>query len=278
MAVIHRYLRLRKKFPHVWCAGCSDGIVLNAIVRAIDKLKLPRDEVVLVSGIGCSSRAPVYVDFNTLHTTHGRAIPFATGIKLAKPHLNVIVITGDGDALAIGGNHFIHACIRNINLTTIAYNNFNYGMTGGQRSPTTPPGGKTTTSMYGSIDPAVDVCKLAIGAGATFVARSTAYHIRQMETLIARGIEHKGMAVIEVLCTCPVIYGRLNRLGSPAQMLLWFKDNSLSVDAWKKLPPEEQQKAEQEKVITGILKEDKVTPEYTEQYYNLCKRLQMAGN
>ncbi|MCD6384196.1 2-oxoacid:ferredoxin oxidoreductase subunit beta [Candidatus Sumerlaeota bacterium] len=274
MAVVHKYLRLKKKFPHVWCAGCTNGIILHATIRAIDKLKIPKDDVLMVSGIGCSSRAPVYFDFNTLHTTHGRAIPFATGAKLVKPHLKVIVITGDGDALAIGGNHFIHACVRNIDLTVIVFNNFNYGMTGGQRSPTTPPGKRTTTSPFGSIDPPVNVCSLAMGAGATFVARTTAYHFRPMESIIARAIQHKGFSVVEVRCNCPIIYGRLNRLGDGAKMLLDLKEQSMTVEAWKKLPPEKQKKAEQEKIIIGVLKEDTKTPEYTEQYRALCEQLQ----
>jgi 2-oxoglutarate ferredoxin oxidoreductase subunit beta len=274
MAVIHKYLRALKKYPHVWCSGCTNGIVLNALVRAIDKLKIDRDDVVFVSGIGCSSRAPVYVDFNTLHTTHGRALPFATGVKLAKPHLKVIIITGDGDALAIGGNHFIHTCKRNIDLTVVVFNNYNYGMTGGQRSPTTPTGTRTTTSPYGAVDPPMDVCGLAIGAGATFVARTTAFHARPMEPMFARAISHQGLSVIEVRSNCPVLYGRLNRLGSPAKMLLDLKDNSITLEKLQKLPEDEQAEAEKEKVVVGVLKEDTDMAEYTDQYRRLQKRLQ----
>ena len=150
--LIHKYLRHDKKFPHIWCPGCGNGIVLGALIRAIDRSGLKKDDIVLVSGIGCSGRMTVYADFNTLHTTHGRALTFATGIKLAKPSLNVIVIMGDGDATAIGGNHFIHAARRNIDLTAIIINNQIYGMTGGQSSPTTPPGSTTTTTPYGQIE------------------------------------------------------------------------------------------------------------------------------
>ncbi len=266
MAVIHKYLRMTKKYPHVWCSGCSNGIVLNALIRAIDRLELHRNDVVLVSGIGCSSRAPVYVDFNTLHTTHGRALPFATGIKLAKPHLKLIIITGDGDALAIGGNHFIHTCKRNIDMTVLVFNNYNYGMTGGQRSPTTPTGTRTTTSIFGARDNPFDVCNLAIGAGATFVARTTAYHARPMENLIEKGIMHRGLSVIEVRSNCPVIFGRLNRLGNPVKMMMWYKENSYPIEKLRKLPKDERKKVEHDKVIIGILKQNYEIPEYTERY------------
>jgi len=174
--VVHQYLRHNKKFPHVWCSGCSNGIVLGAIIRAVAELGIPKDDVMMVSGIGCTSRMPVYVDFNSLHTLHGRPIAFATGIKMFKPHMKVIVITGDGDATAIGGNHFIHAARRNIDLTVLVLNNNIYGMTGGQYSPTTPEGDFASTTPYGNIDEPFDICQLALGAGASFVARGTAFH------------------------------------------------------------------------------------------------------
>ena len=148
---VHEYLRWRKSFPTVWCPGCGDGTIMNAIVRAIQELKIPKDDVAMVSGIGCSSRMPVYLDFNTLHTTHGRALPFATGIKLARPNMKVIVISGDGDALAIGGNHFIHSARRNIGITMIMLNNAIYGMTGGQVAPTTPKGAKAHTAPMATL-------------------------------------------------------------------------------------------------------------------------------
>ena len=166
--------------PHIWCPGCGHGILLGSILRAIDKLQLEQDKTIIVSGIGCSSRASGYMNFNTVHTAHGRALPFATGIKLAHPELNVIVITGDGDATAIGGNHFIHACRRNIDLTTIIFNNSIYGMTGGQASPLTPHGAFATTAPYGQLDRPFDIAALAIAAGSTYVARGTAYHAMQL--------------------------------------------------------------------------------------------------
>ena len=193
MATVHKYFRVRKKFPHVWCPGCGHGTITGSIIRAIDSIGLSRNKVVMVSGIGCSSRAPVYFDFNTLHTTHGRAIPFATGIKLANPDLTVIVVTGDGDATAIGGNHFIHACRRNIDISTIVYNNSIYGMTGGQYSPATPTDCISTTTPYGNVDDPFDICSLAQGAGAAFVARGTAYAINKTDKIIERALRHNGV-------------------------------------------------------------------------------------
>lgn len=173
--LVETYFR-SDKLPHIWCPGCSNGVVMRSIVKAIDNLDLNKDNVCIVSGIGCSSRATGYLDFNTLHTTHGRALSFATGIKMANPKLKVIVITGDGDCAAIGGNHLIHSARRNIDITTIVFNNSIYGMTGGQYSPATPTGAFGTTAPYGNIDSNFDLCQLVKAAGATYVARSTAYH------------------------------------------------------------------------------------------------------
>ena len=173
------YMR-KGKLPHIWCPGCGHGIVMKSLLRAIHASGLPQDDIAMVSGIGCSSRTPGYLDFNTLHTLHGRAIAYATGVKLAKPKLKVIITTGDGDALAIGGNHFIHACRRNMDMVILVYNNYIYGMTSGQSSPTTPQGMIATTAKYGSIEPTFDTCNLAKAAGATFVARGTAYHCQEL--------------------------------------------------------------------------------------------------
>jgi 2-oxoglutarate ferredoxin oxidoreductase subunit beta len=273
MSVVHRYLRTNKKFPHVWCSGCSNGIVLAALVRAIDRLELNRDDVVLVSGIGCSSRAPVYADFNTLHTTHGRALPFATGVKLANPKFHVIVITGDGDALAIGGNHFLHTCRRNIDITILVFNNYIYGMTGGQQSPTTPLNARTSTSQLGAIDNPFPICDLSIAAGATFVARGTGYHARQLDGIIEKAIRHKGCSVVEIMSNCPVIFGRYNRRGTPVEMLLWQKENSIPVSSLDKIESaDERDKTKREKIVTGILHQvEKI--EYTEQYAKLVEML-----
>lgn len=270
--IIHnKYLRHRKKFPHVWCPGCSNGIVLGAVIRAVAELEWKRSDITMVSGIGCSSRMPVYVDFNTLHTLHGRAIAFATGVKLFKPELKVIVVTGDGDATAIGGNHFIHAARRNIDLTVILLNNYIYGMTGGQYSPTTPIGDRTTTTPYGNIDPAFDICELALGAGAAFVARTTAYHATEAQTFIKKALVHKGFSLVEIICACPIIYGRMNKKGDAPAMMKSMKENILSIKAYEKLTEEQKEG----KIKRGIFREV-IKPEYTEEYDKLVKSLQAS--
>ena len=235
--------------PHLWCPGCGNGIAMKAIAQAVEKKGLSQDNTVIVSGIGCSSRASGYMDFDTLHTAHGRAIPFATGIKLANPDLHVIVITGDGDCTAIGGNHFIHGCRRNVDLTVIMFNNNISGMTGGQASPTTPIGAKATTAPYGSVDRTFDACKLAEAAGATYVARSTAFHVQHMANMIAEGIDNDGFSFIEAMVQCPTAFGRKNRMGSPADMLKWMRDHAVMKAAWDKLPEEKRE----DKFLIGCL-------------------------
>ena len=268
---IKKYLR-EQFFPTIWCAGCGNGIIMGAILRAIDNIGIDKDNLVMVSGIGCSSRTPGYVDFNTLHTTHGRAIPFATGVKHAKPDSKVIVVTGDGDATAIGGNHFIHAARRNIDITVVLFNNYIYGMTGGQGSPTTPVGSKSTTTPYGNIDNPFDICKLATAAGASYVARGTAYHAVALNKLIENGIRKKGFSLIEVLVNCQTYYGRPNDLKTPIKMLKWQKDNSVSIKAAEKLPPEKLKG----KFITGVLVNiDK--PEFCESYQKLVDKVRVNG-
>ena len=220
---IENYIRERF-FPHLWCAGCGHGMVLNALLRAIDSLGLSKNEITMVSGIGCSARLTGYVDFHTLHTLHGRALAFATGVKMAKPELNVIVPMGDGDALAIGGNHFIHAARRNIAITAIVMNNRVYGMTGGQYSPLSPHGAMATTAPYTNIDQRFDLAALAASAGATFVARTTTYHTKEMIDMFRQAIVHEGFAVVEVLSQCPTYYGRHNKEGSAVDMLGLFKN------------------------------------------------------
>jgi 2-oxoglutarate ferredoxin oxidoreductase subunit beta len=228
--IIYDYLRPTKRFPSLWCPGCGDGIFLGALLRAIDKSGYTKDQIVLVSGIGCSGRITTYVDFNTLHTTHGRALTFATGIKLAKPELKVIAIMGDGDAVAIGGNHFIHAARRNIEITAIVINNSVYGMTGGQLSPATPLEMKTATSPYGNLENPFDICKLAEAAGSVFVARSAVYHVKLTEKLISKAINKRGFAVLEIISQCPVQYGRRAGLSSAVEMMKWQRDNTVKVE------------------------------------------------
>ena len=234
----HKYLRHHKKFPHVWCPGCGNGIVLGALIRAVERLGLEKDDVVFASGIGCSGRMPTYVDFNTMHTTHGRALTFATGIKLAKPSLNVIVVMGDGDATAIGGNHFIHAARRNLDLTAIIINNQIYGMTGGQASPTTPYGANSTTSSFSNIEHAFSIAELAVAAGASFVARGTVYHAVQLDKLIEKGIRNNGFSVVEIMSNCHVQFGRRNKMGDPVTMLNWFKEHAVSGENGSSMPPD----------------------------------------
>jgi 2-oxoglutarate ferredoxin oxidoreductase subunit beta len=241
---------------------------MGAIMRAVGELEWRRTNTTMVSGIGCSSRMPVYVDFNTLHSLHGRAIAYATGIKMYKPKMDVMVVTGDGDATAIGGNHFIHAARRNINLTVILINNNIYGMTGGQYSPTTPTGDKATTTPYGNLDPTFDICELAMGAGATFVARTSAYHAVETQSFIKQGLEHKGFALIEVISACPVIYGKLNKKGDASKMMRQMKENIIPVKSFEALTENEREN----KLKRGIFRKE-IKPEYTAVYDKLIDSL-----
>ena len=266
-----KYLRT-ETMPHIWCPGCGNGILMRDIAMAIERNGLDQNNVCIVSGIGCSSRAAGYMDFNTIHTTHGRAIPVATGIKMARPDMKVIVITGDGDAVAIGGNHFIHAARRNLDLTIVVFNNNVYGMTGGQYSPTTPRGEFGTTAPYGSIDQDFDVCKLAIAAGATFVGRGTAFHVVQTTKLIERGIKHKGLSVIDCASICPTYYGRKNKKGDAVDMLKWQRENTIHYEHAQSLFDEELHG----KIVMGLLYHNN-RPEYCKQYQELVERSQKEG-
>jgi len=261
--LVKEYFRT-ENLPHIWCPGCGNGIVTRAIVKAIDNLGLNKDEVCVVSGIGCSSRASGYLDFNTIHTTHGRALAFATGIKLAKPILKVIVITGDGDASAIGGNHLIHAARRNIDITTIVFNNNTYGMTGGQYSPTTPTGDKGTTAPFGNIDMNFDLCDLAKAAGATYVSRSTIFTANMLIKQVENGIKNNGFSFIEALTICPTYYGRKNRKGEAVDMMVYLKENAINIAAYDKLPKEQREG----KFVIGEIYKSK-RPEYTEEYQKI---------
>jgi 2-oxoglutarate ferredoxin oxidoreductase subunit beta len=227
------YIRERF-FPHMWCAGCGHGIVLNGLIRAIEKLRISKNDIVMVSGIGCSSRITGYLDFHTMHTLHGRALAFATGIKLSRPELQVIVPMGDGDALAIGGNHFIHAARRNIDITAIVMNNQIYGMTGGQYSPLSGYGTMASTAPYSNIDQSFDMVGLATAAGATFVARSTTYHVHEMTEMIQEAILHKGFSVVEIISPCPTYFGRSNRQGDAVDMLKHVSKKTIPIGSTAK--------------------------------------------
>lgn len=261
------YVRERN-LPHIWCAGCGDGIVLKSIIRSLKKLAIPKDEAAMVSGIGCSSRTPGYIDLNTLHTTHGRAIAFATGVKLAKPKLHVIVITGDGDATAIGGNHYIHAARRNIDLTVLLYNNFIYGMTGGQVSPTTPRGKSASTAPFGNLEPSFNISGLAIAAGASYVALGDVYHVQQLDKLITGAIAKKGFSVVEILSPCPTAYGRRNKMANPVDLMNWLKDNVVPKDKLDKMAEDERVG----KIASGVLW-DVEKPEFCAEYDKLIEKL-----
>ena len=253
-----KYFR-QNRLPHMWCPGCGNGTVMKAIVNAIEKKGWTQDNTVIVSGIGCSSRASGYMDFDTLHTAHGRAIPFATGIKIANPELNVVVITGDGDCTAIGGNHFIHGARRNVDMTVVLFNNNIYGMTGGQASPMTPLHKKATTAPYGTIDRPFDACHLAKAAGATYVARSTAYHVQHLADMIAGGFDNDGFSFIEAVVQCPTAFGRKNKMGSPADMMKWMRDTGVMQAAWGKLPEEKREGKFPIGLLHKSLAEDYVT-------------------
>ncbi len=267
--MIDKYFR-PGRLPHIWCPGCGNGIVTGCIVKAVAKLDLPKDNVAVISGIGCSSRASGYLDFNTVHSAHGRALPVATGVKLADPNLTVLVVTGDGDATAIGGNHLIHAARRNIDMTVVLYNNNIYGMTGGQYSPLTPEHSKAATAPYGTIERSFDIAELVKAAGATFVARATTFHAPMLADLIAQGIEHKGFSLIEAITACPISFGRQNKMGGPADMIKWQRDHALPLAAFEKLS--EEQKAG--KFPIGVLYKAEGVKEYTEAYDELIAAAQ----
>lgn len=257
-----------EEFPTIFCSGCGHGVIVNAVTSAIKKLNLNPDDVIAVSGIGCSSRAPAYIDCNSIQTTHGRAITFATGMKMQRPDMHVILFLGDGDGVAIGGNHFIHAARRNIDLTVIIMNNNIYGMTGGQTSPTTNPGDFSTTSPFGNIEPSFNICSVAIAAGATFVAKSTAYHAAQLATQIEKGIQNKGFSVIECISPCPTGYGRRNNMKNPVEMYEQLRDNSISLAKSKELSNLELK----DKHIIGIYK-DEDSPEFVNTYMDMVESI-----
>lgn len=250
---------LRERFmPHLWCAGCGHGIVMNNLLHAIDDIGIEKNDIVMVTGIGCSSRMSGYLDFHTLHTLHGRALAFATGVKLARPELTTIVPMGDGDALAIGGNHFIHAARRNIDITAIIMNNQIYGMTGGQFSPLSSYGTIASTAPFGNTNQAFDTVELVKGAGASFVARTTTYHVLEMQKILKQAILHKGFSTVEVLSQCPTYFGRKNRMGDAVDMLNYYKTNTTKRGSKKK-------KEMPDLIERGVFVQEQ-RPEYCEEY------------
>ncbi|MBN1196581.1 MAG: 2-oxoglutarate ferredoxin oxidoreductase subunit beta [Candidatus Aminicenantes bacterium] len=257
-----RYIRYRT-FPTPWCPGCGDGVVLKSIAMAFSELELDPNDIVVVAGIGCSGRMPTFFNTNTLHTTHGRALTFATGIKLARPDKMVVVISGDGDATAIGGNHLIHAARRNIGINLVLINNGVYGMTGGQVSPLTPQKFITETTPYGNIEPKFDIAELLIAAKASFVARETVNRPVQLKDVVKKSFQHKGFSVVEVISNCHINLGRRNRMKDPIAMTKWIEGRTVSKAQYEKMSPEERLHM----YPTGILFEDKDRLEYSDLYY-----------
>jgi 2-oxoglutarate/2-oxoacid ferredoxin oxidoreductase subunit beta len=222
---VERYLRT-DRMPHIWCPGCGIGTTVNCFTRAIDESGIPMDRLAVVSGIGCTGRVAGYMHVDSFHTTHGRAIPFATGLKLAAPDMKVVVYSGDGDLFAIGGNHFIHAARRNLDMTVICVNNLTYGMTGGQLTPTTPEEAIASTSPYGNFEHPFNLPYLAESCGAVYVARWTTYHVTQMKKAMKEALLKKGFSFVEVISPCPTLYGRRNRIGDSLDEMKTYKTRS----------------------------------------------------
>lgn len=263
------YLRT-SKMPTLWCWGCGDGVILKSVIRAIDAMGWNMDDVCVVSGIGCSGRFSSYVNCNTVHTTHGRAIAYATGIKLANPEKHVIVVTGDGDGLAIGGNHTIHGCRRNIDINHILINNFIYGLTNSQTSPTTPQGFWTVTAQWGNIDPNFDAAKLATAAGATFVGRESVINPARIEKLLVEGFKHEGYSFFDIFSNCHINLGRKNKMGEATQMIDWIDQRTVSKVKFDALSDEEKQG----KFPTGVLHKDESYIEYCKAYQKVIEAAQ----
>jgi 2-oxoglutarate ferredoxin oxidoreductase subunit beta len=223
---VEKYLRT-DRMPHIWCPGCGIGTTVNCFTRAIDECGIELDRLAIVSGIGCTGRVAGYMKLDSFHTTHGRAIPFATGLKLADPRLKVVVYSGDGDLIAIGGNHFIHAARRNVDMTVICVNNLTYGMTGGQVTPTAPEESIATTSPYGNYEHPFNLPYLAESSGAVYVARWTVYHVLQLKKAIREALQKRGFSFVEAISPCPTLYGRRNRIGDGLDELKIYKQRSV---------------------------------------------------
>ncbi|MFP3872084.1 MAG: 2-oxoacid:ferredoxin oxidoreductase subunit beta [Candidatus Aenigmatarchaeota archaeon] len=222
---LDEYLR-KDRIPHIWCPGCGLGVVLNSYLRALKDSDIAPEDTAMVSGIGCSGRAAGYVNVDSFHVTHGRAIPFATGLKVGNRDLVTTVFSGDGDLFAIGGNHFIHAARRNVDFNVICINNFNYGMTGGQAGPTTPQDAETSTTPWGGFEQPFNLPAVAAGSGAVYVARWTAYHVEKMIESFKEALNKKGFCFIEVLSPCPTGYGRKVGLKTGKETMKFYKENS----------------------------------------------------
>jgi 2-oxoglutarate ferredoxin oxidoreductase subunit beta len=262
------FFRVDERLPHILCPGCGIGTAMNAVVRAFIETGVNRDELCVVSGIGCSSRISGYLDCDTFHTLHGRALPAATGVKLAKPHMKVVVFGGDGDMLAIGGNHFIHSARRNVDITVFVLNNFTYGMTGGQYSPTTPTHEKAATAPFGNVERDFDPCFVARATGAMFVARSTTFHVQHLKKMAKLALGKRGFSVVEIISQCPTLYGRHQNLGDAVKMLEWIRDRS--IDAGKVADPWQVP----DRFVIGVLHDREEVPPYTRLYEQVREKAQ----
>ncbi|BDG07463.1 2-oxoacid:ferredoxin oxidoreductase subunit beta [Anaeromyxobacter paludicola] len=223
---VDKYLR-KERMPSIWCPGCGIGTTVNCFTRALDASGFDLEKVAVVSGIGCTGRVAGYLKLDSFHTTHGRAIPFATGLKLARPDLNVVVYSGDGDLSAIGGNHLIHAARRNADLLVVCVNNFTYGMTGGQVTPTTPNPAIASTTPYGAYEQSFNLPHLVASCGGVFVARWTAYHVRQIAKTMGEALSKKGFRFIEIIAPCPTLYLRRNKLGEGLDEMKFYQEKSV---------------------------------------------------
>jgi 2-oxoglutarate ferredoxin oxidoreductase subunit beta len=264
---MERLLRM-DRIPHIWCSTCGIGTSVSAFAAALEQCQIPLNKVAVISGIGCTGRVAGYIKLDSFHTTHGRAIPFAVGLKLANPELTVIVFSGDGDLISIGGNHFIHTARRNVDITVICVNNFNYAMTGGQVAPTTPLEAKSTTSPYGCFEHPFNLPLLAASSGAVYVARWTALHIRRTTWAIAEAMQKKGFSFVEIISPCPTVYARRNKLGSGLDLMKFYHDNAIIRHG---ADPKEAEIHFQKEIIVGKFV-DIEKPSYIEQMNSHLKK------
>ncbi|HHY95341.1 MAG TPA: 2-oxoacid:ferredoxin oxidoreductase subunit beta [Firmicutes bacterium] len=265
---VSRPYLIDRNLPHFWCPGCGNGIILSAVARAFGRLGWDRRQTVVVTGIGCFGRADDYLNVNAVHGTHGRALAIAAGIKATSPGLKVVALMGDGDCATIGGNHFLHAARRNLSITAVVANNLNYGMTGGQYSATTPVESRTSTSPLGHAEEGFDLCQVAAAAGAMYVARATVYHVHLLDRYLLDALSHPGFSLVEVMSSCPVYYGRYNRLGGPVEMMQYWQKVAVPWEKFRQLPEDERRG----KVAVGVMREVAGVP-FEERY----RRVQEAA-
>jgi len=263
---LEEYFR-KERLPHIWCSGCGLGIAMTSFLYALKELEIPKEKVAVISGIGCSGRVAGYVKMDSYHTTHGRPVAFATGLKLARPDLYVVVFSGDGDIAAIGGNHLIHSARRNMDMVVICVNNFNYGMTGGQFGPTTPLEAITTTTPYGNFEYPFNLPHLAYSSGATFVARWTVLHAYQLRQSIKKALLRKGFSFIEVISPCPTGFGRPNKIGEAIDEMRYYMENSVIKNG---IDPKEAELSFRGKIVVGEFVEEE-RPSYLEIYQKFLK-------